>query len=167
MRLPKRKPGKYAGAETDRYLTPEKARRLEDDLKVLDSVERPKAIADLSAAKEMGDLSENAAYTEAKARLARIEGRMHSIRERLKNAVFIEKGPGSEGEAKLGATVIVRVNGKEKAYELVGAQETDPSRGRISYLSPLGAALMDRKAGESFTVDVNGKRLEGEILEVR
>lgn len=170
MQVPKRKSeeNRKYGKRGDDFLSPAAIRALQDNLQKLQDVSRPRAVTDLTRAREMGDLSENAAYTEAKGRLFGIDRRILEIKDQLKNAVVIERGPDDEGRAKLGATVVVRVNGKEKAYEITGAQEANPSAGRVSLHSPLGAALMGRKPGDTVTVRAaTGKDVAYEILEVK
>ncbi|MEY4744713.1 MAG: transcription elongation factor GreA, transcription elongation factor GreA [Candidatus Parcubacteria bacterium] len=168
MRMPKRKSEENARAnkEVDNYLSPEAIRKLKDDLRRLEDVSRPRAVTDLSRARDMGDLSENAAYSEAKGRLMGMDRRIFEIKEKLKNAVVIERG-SDDGRVAVGATVTVRVNGKEKSYEIVGSAETDPSGGRISHLSPLGTALLGRAAGDETTVkNAEGREVRYEIVEV-
>lgn len=169
MQIPKRKKEDYRkyGGDADNYLSPEAIRKLKDDLRRLEDVSRPRAVTDLSRARDMGDLSENAAYSEAKGRLMGIDRRIFEIKEKLKNAVVIERG-SEDGRVSVGATVVVRVNGKEKTYEIVGSSETDPSSGRVSHLSPLGAALKGHVAGDSVTVTAaTGKEATYEIIDVR
>lgn len=158
---------KAARPSDDRYLTVEKMKRLEDELRDLKERQRPKAVDDLSRAREMGDLSENAAYSEARSRLGRIDNRVLSIQERLKQAVIIESGPDEAGRVRVGSSVIVRVNGRDRTYEILGSQETDPARGRISYLSPLGAALVGKRAGDNVTVSGPGGDVRYDIIDVR
>lgn len=169
MQIPKRKSeeNRKYGKREDNFLSAAAIRKLQDDLRRLQDVSRPRAVEDLTRAREMGDLSENAAYSEAKGRLMGIDRRILELKDRLKNAVVIERGPDDEGRARIGATVTVRVNGKEKSYDITGAQETDPSSGRISHHSPLGAALMGKKAGDTVTVKAaTGKEVEYEIIRV-
>lgn len=169
MQVPKRKSQmfrKYGGQE-DNYLSAAAIRRLKDDLEHLSSTERPKALDDLVRAREMGDLSENAAYSEAKGRLARIDGRIFSLKERLKHAVVIESGADEDGSVRIGSTVVVRAGDTEKTYEITGSQETSPGRGRISHLSPLGALLIGKKSGDNVTLTVNGKGTTYTIVDVR
>lgn len=99
----------------------------------------------------MGDLSENAAYTAAKFYLRRINDRITSIGEKLKFAIIIEEG-SSDGVVRIGSTVTVCVNGKDATFAVLGAHETNPSKGAISYLSPVGAALLGHRAGDVVVV---------------
>ena len=129
--------------------------------------ERPQAVEDLRIALQKGDLSENAEYQDAKARLMRIDGRIFSTKEKIKNAVLIEQGPDDSGRVRLGSTVVVSVDGRQKMYSIVGPQESDPAKGRISHVSPLGAALIGHAVGETVTIETeNGAVMYG-IIEVK
>lgn len=128
---------------------------------------RDLALDDLRRTREMGDLSENAAYTEAKGRVLRINTRILEVEDTLKHAVVITPGADSRGRVKVGSTVTVEMRGKTKTYEITGAAETDPARGRISHLSPLGAALIGRNAGENTTLEIGGKKTEIKVISVQ
>lgn len=141
-------------------------RRLEEEFHEISAFQRPKAVEDLTRAREMGDLSENAAYAEAKSRLGRIDARIFSIKERLKNAVVIETGPDAVGRARVGSKVTVSVGGRERTYEILGSQETDPARGRISHSSPLGSALIGKCAGGSVIVSGPSGDVRYEIIKI-
>lgn len=158
---------KKYGRRDDDHLTVSAMRRLARDLHDLEKVQRPKAVEDLIRAREMGDLSENAAYSEAKGRLARIDGRIFSLKDRLKNAVVIEPGADASGRVRIGSTVVVSAGGARRTYEIVGSQETSPSRGRISHLSPLGSVLLGRVAGDEVIVKTQKKNVVYRIEEVR
>lgn len=149
MRLPKRRAqlNKLPDEESrSREVTPEALERLKRTLNDLEKRERPKIVEDLAHAITLGDFSENAEYQDAKARLARIDGRIFGLKERIKYAVVIKKTRA--GSVGLGSTVTVASRGKTKTYEILGPQESDPSKGKISYLSPLGASLMGHKTGD-------------------
>jgi transcription elongation factor GreA len=166
MNIPKRKKEenrRYAFTD-DCHLTARKVAALQRDLAELER-ERPQVIHDLQVAIGMGDLSENAAYSDAKGRLMRIDGRLFGIKERLKNAIVIEGG-SEDGRVCLGAHVVVVGRSVECAYELVGPQEANPSLNRLSYQSPLGTALMGKEAGETITLETPRGPLEYEIISV-
>jgi len=170
MRIPKRKSeeSRKYGSRGDDFLTGAAIRKLQAELSRLVDVSRPRAVEDLTRAREMGDLSENAAYSEAKGRLAKIDSVIFSLRERLKNAVLIEPGPGPDGKVRVGSTVTVSVNGKERTYMILGSQETNPTTGRISHVSPLGAALIGRTAGDEVRIkNAAGSEVAYRIVEVR
>lgn len=168
MQIPKRKKEQYRkyNGPGDNFYSPAALQKLKDDLRRLQEFSRPRAVTDLTKARDMGDLSENAAYSEAKGRVFGIDRRIFEIKEILKNAIVIKRGATADGRVRIGATVMVRVNGKEKTYEITGSSETAPSSGKISHGSPLGAALMGQKAGDIISIMAAGKKVEYEILGV-
>lgn len=144
-------------------MTAEKLERLKRDLRQIENIERPKTVEDLIYAREQGDLSENAEYQEAKAKLGRLDGRIFSIKERIKNAVIIEHGTDASGGIKVGSRVRLKFKGKERQFEIVGVQEADPLKGRISHRSPLGSALLGHNIGDVVAIEADGNRMEYSI----
>ncbi|OGL66612.1 hypothetical protein A2856_01975 [Candidatus Uhrbacteria bacterium RIFCSPHIGHO2_01_FULL_63_20] len=132
--------------------------RLTSELERLEKIERAAAAAEVRRAGEMGDFSENAGYQAAKAHLRRVNARILSLQERLKTAIPIPSG-ASDGTVHIGSVVEVEIAGRVTTYEILGSQESDPSRGRISYLSPLGAALMGRATGEEIIAPSGAARI--------
>lgn len=128
---------------------------LEEELKKL-IAERPEIIERIATARAFGDLSENEEYSSARNEQKFAENRILEIQEILKNATIIKNS--ARVKVALGAKVTIDFNGKEKVYDIVGSIEADPSNNKISDASPLGQALLGRKAGESF--DFNGKKVE-------
>lgn len=169
MQVPQRKSEQLrrAGQAADDFLTAEAVRRLKEELEDLEKKQRPHALEDLTRAREMGDLSENAAYTEAKGRVARIDGRRYAIEDKLKRAVVIEPGTDVSGQIRLGSTVVIETDGQRRTYQIVGAQEAAPNAGRISHVSPLGAALLNLKAGETAIVKAPNREIRHLIIEVK
>lgn len=134
------------------YITLEKKGELENELKDLVTVKR-KEIADaLEYAKSLGDLSENAEYHQAREDQARLEDRIAEVEYILKNAEVAQKH--NTGMVEVGSVVHVKKSGstKEIVYTLVGSEEADIPEGKVSNESPLGGALMGKKAGESATI---------------
>ncbi|MCC7357179.1 transcription elongation factor GreA [Candidatus Uhrbacteria bacterium] len=168
MQVPKRRAQllKIHEPEAVTYLTQDGIRRLQDTIEDLEKRQKPLIIEDLSAALAKGDLSENAEYSDAKARLGRIEGRIFSLKQRLKNVVEIQHGASHDGRVQIGSLVTVLVNGKERKYTIVGTQETQPAAGRISHQSPLGRALLDTKIGDKVSVEAPEQTIEYIILGV-
>ena len=116
------------------------------------SVRRPEVIARIKAAKELGDLKENADYTAAREEQSFLEGRIASIEATLRTAQVIEVRV-DEDRATLGSTVAVEdSDGLPATYTIVGSTEADPATGRISNVSPVGKALMGARAGDEVTV---------------
>jgi transcription elongation factor GreA len=167
MRIPQRRSQKFQIREENDYLiTPDKLARLKRELEDLEKNQRPKIVEDLVFAREQGDLSENAEYQDAKAKLGRIDSRIFSLKERIKNAQVIEYGSDSSGKVRIGSTVTVMSNDKTRTYQIVGTQESDPSRGMISYRSPLGEALLGHAVGETVVLNRDGQSLAYRITEV-
>jgi len=146
------------------YLTPEGAKKLAAELNQLASVERPRVVQEVADAAAQGDRSENAEYTYGKKKLREIDRRIRFLSKRLDDAVVVKQEEGAHPEVRFGARVeVVDENEKRSSYLIVGPDEASPSDGRISFLSPLGKALMKRKVGDVVTV----QRPAGEVdLEV-
>ncbi|HBL39495.1 TPA: transcription elongation factor GreA [Candidatus Uhrbacteria bacterium] len=154
MQVPKRRGEEEARRKRvhDDYVTPEKIVAMERQLERLKKTERPAAIAETQRLAEMGDFSENVGYQISKANLRRINGKIMTLEERLKTAILIERGASADGVVRIGSTVAVVVDGIQKSYEILGSSETDPTRDRISHLSPLGRALLGHRAGDEVTL---------------
>lgn len=135
-----------------RELTPEALERLKRTLHTLEKVERPKIVVDLSHALTLGDFSENAEYQDAKHRLSRIDGRIFGLKDRIRLAIVIDKESQHPGIVGVGSTVTVKANDKESVWRILGTQESNPLRGQISYLSPIGSALLHHKVGDNVEV---------------
>jgi transcription elongation factor GreA len=139
-------------------MTSEGLRSLEDELKQLKSVERPAIIKAIAAAREHGDLSENAEYTSARERQGFIEGRIAEIEDIISRAEVIDLAKLSGKTVKFGATVrLADEDTEEKVkYQIVGPYEADLAKGRISVTSPIGRALIGKSVGD--TVEVQTPR---------
>jgi transcription elongation factor GreA len=132
-------------------LTAEGAERLRAELAELTGVKRPEVIARIRAAKELGDLKENADYSSAREEQSFLEGRVQSIEARLREAVIAVVPPAGAG-ADLGSRITVEIDGTTDIYTLVGTAEADPSSGRLSVASPVGRALLKSVAGDEIAV---------------
>lgn len=149
MRLPTRKKElEKRYDEPDFAITEAKAQAMKRELQRLISSARPEAVLEVQRTGEMGDFSENAGYQIAKATLRRINAKITVLEDRLARAVII---PGSRttGFVALGSRVTVMHEKQEQTFHIVGAQEANPSAGRISHRSPLGQALLGKKVGDS------------------
>jgi len=136
--------------------TKEGYQRILDEKQVLIH-QRPKAVAQLSEARNMGDLSENGYYKAARARLSQIDGRLRHLEKLLLLGKIIEKQ--HDGSVGLGNTVRISDGTNTTEYTVVGGHESNPAHQTISYLSPLGKALMHKKNGDEITVlTPNGER---------
>lgn len=134
------------------YITAEGARRLQDELAELRSKERPKVVQEVSEAAAQGDRSENAEYIYGKKRLREIDRRMHYLTKRLESAVVVSPEERPDGRIFFGATILVEdEDGETSTYSIVGEDETDPKTGRISWRSPIGRCLLNKKEGDTVT----------------
>ena len=136
-------------------LTEEGYQQLQKKLDELKFVKRPEITERIKVARDFGDLSENAEYDAAKNEQAIIEGEIQEIEEKLKHAVII-KDSAKKGVVSLGSKVDILDEESQElmTYEIVGTTEADVEMGRISNESPIGNALLGRKAGETLTVNV-------------
>lgn len=135
------------------YLTQDGLDKLHSELKELKTVRRKEIAHRIQEAKELGDLSENAEYTEAKTEQGFIEGRIIEIENILKNALVIENNK-SNTEVHIGSTIEVEYQGKIIKYTIVGYNEANPAAGLISNESPIGQALLGHKMGDNVDVSL-------------
>lgn len=149
------------------FLTPEGRQKLEEELELLVTVKRRQVAANLRSAREGGDLSENAGYEESKREQAFIEGRIQQLTSILANAqVLLPKD--RRDVVSLGARVSVAQEGCDpETYQIVGEVESDPSAGRISHESPLGAALLGREVGDRVEVNTPDGVLYFDIVAIQ
>jgi transcription elongation factor GreA len=151
-------------------LTTTGADLLRQELHRLKTVERPNAITAIAEARTHGDLSENAEYDAAKERQSFIEGRIKEIEAKLANAQVIDpKGVDADGRCVFGATVDLEEakGGESVTYQIVGDDEADLKKGKISISSPIARALIGKYAGEEVEVQTPGGVRKYEVLEVR
>jgi transcription elongation factor GreB len=152
---------------TPNYITPAGAKRLERELDGLVRVERPKVVDEVAQAAAQGDRSENAEYKYGKLRLREIDRRIRFLEKRLAAAVVVEPSEAERDCVFFGARVLVEdEDGARRRYQIVGEDESEPARGRISWRSPLGRSLLRRKAGERVRVRRPAGDLELVILEI-
>ena len=152
MQIPKRRAQLLRGNDDKDdvlFMTAEGIEHLKRQLKDLEG-QLPQAVEAMSFALSLGDFSENAEYQDAKHKLARLHSRIFSIKDRLRRVRPITKS--SSGTIQLGSTVTLSTNSKEKMYQLVTPHEANPSRGKISTQSPLGAALIGKRINEEVSI---------------
>ena len=153
--------------EEKQYLTKEKYEELKKELDFLKTISRKEIAEKLEFAKSLGDLSENAEYQEARQDQAQTEDRILTIESILSNAEIIHKRKGDC--VRVGSIVIIKKKGKKDKheYQIVGSEEADMSSGKISNLSPIGAALVGKSKGEKAIYSTPKGDVECEILEVK
>lgn len=138
------------------YLTQEGYTKLKEELEYLKTIARKEVIERIATAKELGDLKENAEYAEAKDDQGRIESKILELEETVKNAVIVDedKKKGKSAQVTIGSTVRVKCNGAQCDFKIVGPEEADPGLSKISYESPIGRVLLNKKVGDSAFVSV-------------
>src|SRR2546429_1339205 len=119
-------------------LTRDGLRQLEEELDQLVRVRRGEVAERIRQARDFGDISENAEYTEAKNEQGLVEGRIQTLEAMVRNAVLIEDAPREPGVVGVGANVTVDAGDGEERYDIVGAAEADPLKGRLSTEGPRG-----------------------------
>lgn len=151
---------------SDEYLSKEKYKELEDELEHIKTVRRKEIAESLEYARSLGDLKENAEYHEARDMQAAVEDRVLKIEEILKSAKIVtSKKSDTVG---LGATVVIQKKGdkEKKEYKIVGSEEADIHERKISHISPLGEAMMDKKKGDEFSLNTPSGKVEYKIVSV-
>ena len=138
---------------------------LKSELDELKNNKRPKLVERLSNARSEGDLSENSDYQNARDELEFLDGRISELEDVVKNAVVADTNNGS-GTVAVGTKVTLKVNGNKHVYHIVGEWEADPLNKKISYESPLGQALCDKKVGEKVEVKAPAGKVTYEILSI-
>jgi len=150
------------------YMTPGGARKLREELKRLLDVDRPEMVRTVSWAASNGDRSENGDYIYGKKRLREIDRRIRFLQKRLDSAVVVDPVQQSGKKVLFGATVEVRDEEERiRRYQIVGVDETEVSRGRVSWISPIAKALLNHEVGESVVFHSPKGDEELEILQVR
>ena len=146
------------------YLSPEGLERLQAELDEL-LAQRPDVIRRIATAREHGDLKENAEYHAAREEQGFLEGRIRQLEAKLKIAVVV--APTERGAyVELGSRVRVEVDGEETTMQIVSSAEANSREGRISSISPVGAALMGRKVGDAVTIVTPGGEIRYAVLEI-
>lgn len=150
---------------TKQFVTAEGLEKLTAELHRLKTEKRKELANRIQDAKELGDLSENAEYQEAKNEQSFVEGRIAEIENTLKNVEIINHT--NSGIVQIGSTLTVRMLGAEQTYTIVGSNEADPPEGRISNASPLGQAFLGRKVGDVTKVVTPRGDVEATIKKIR
>ncbi len=142
--------------------------KLEEEIKHLKTVERPKVIEEIAVARSYGDLSENAEYDAAKEKQSFIEGRIKEIDDKLARAQVIDISEIKTDKVVFGAKVELADtdSGDKKNYAIVGADEADIKQGLLSIDSPVARQLLGKKEGDVVTIRIPKGVVEYEILSV-
>ena len=150
-------------------LTPEGLRRIEDELRELQTVRRQEVAENIRQAKDLGDVAENPEYETAKTEQAFLEGRISDLKAMLSGAIVVDASDVPADQVGVGSAVMVRDldSGEEWEFSLVGSYEADPVNDRISYESPIGEALMGRRVGDVVEASVPAGKVQYEIVGIR
>ena len=129
-------------------------RALKEELDYLKNTKRNEVKENLALARSFGDLSENSEYDEAKNEQSKVESRISELEQIILHTVVVEESALDHSTIHLGSTVVIveMATGKEKKYAIVGSNEANPLEGRISDRSPIGSAILGKKAGEEVSV---------------
>ncbi|OGD62797.1 hypothetical protein A2215_02095 [Candidatus Berkelbacteria bacterium RIFOXYA2_FULL_43_10] len=147
------------------YISAEGLERIKAELREVEQVKLPDIAVKIAEAKDLGDLSENAEYHEAKEQQSFLFGKAQELRYKIKNARVIDKNCSTE-IVSVGCTVDVESGGEKMTFELVGSDEADPIAGKISLESPIGSALVGSKPGEVVSVSTPAGESEYKIVKI-
>lgn len=148
------------------YLTKKGFEDLQKEYDEILNKRRPEVVQRLSAAREMGDLSENAEYTAAREELAFIDGRIEELEDLLKQAELIHDGHHKTHGVDLGSQVVIKIGDKKETFTVVGEWEADPTQKKISHESPLGKALLGKTVGDEIEVEAPAGKMIYKIVSI-
>ena len=149
------------------YVSPAGYARLKAELKSLVEVERPEVVRTVSWAAKNGYRSENGDYIYGKRRLREIDRRVRFLIKRLQAAEVVDAAGRDSDQVFFGATARIRTATEERTVTIVGVDETDTAKGRISWVSPMAKALLKARAGDTVALKTPGGTQRVQILEVR
>ncbi|MBT4209926.1 MAG: transcription elongation factor GreA [Candidatus Komeilibacteria bacterium] len=150
----------------NKVLTEEGLNKLKEELEILKTKKRPEVSERIKSAKELGDLSENAEYQEAKEEQSFVEGRILELEHLVKTSLVAEKMK-DDGKVQVGRQVKIDKEGQILDFTIVGSTEADPVQGKISLESPFGEALMGKTIGDEVEVDLPSGKTKCKILEIQ
>lgn len=149
-----------------KLVTQEGYKKLKDELEHRKTTVRQEIAQAIKEAKEQGDLSENAEYSEAKRQQTENETRIAQLEVMIKEAQIVEHDKTSD-VVEIGSSVDVKFNGSEITFHIVGSNEADPAGNKISNESPIGKAFMGKKKGDSVDVETPGGVVKYSIVDVK
>ena len=149
-------------------VTPQGLEKLQKELVYLTEVRRKEVADRIRQAREFGDISENSEYDEAKNEQGLLERRIGELQRRIRNVKVVDPSETEQDAVDLGTRVTLRVvgNGWERTFQIVGANESDPTSGKLSHASPVGKAVLKKKVGEKVMVSTPRGATEYEIVNV-
>ena len=155
-------------SENKNLMTAEGKAKLQEKLDYYLTVKRPEIAKRIQAARELGDLSENAEYDEAKRDQAEMEVEIAKMQKQLEEAVVIDDTMLPNDEVRVGSKIRVKdMQTKEEfIFDIIGSSEADPLNGKISNLSPIGSALLKKKKGATIKINTPGGVLSYKLMEI-
>lgn len=156
-------------SDNKEFMTKYGYEKVSKEQEFLRNIERPKTVVELDYARSLGDLKENAEYHAAKDRLAFIDSRMGELSDLLGRAEIVDPSSFPHQKVSFGSTVVLLnlETDEESQYTIVGGPESEPSRGWISYASPLAKQLIGKQQGDEITTMFGGKRVDLEVVSVK
>jgi len=152
--------------QTADYITEEKRKALEIELKELKGPKRKEILESLAYAKSLGDLSENAEYHQTREDQGKLEERIQKIEQILQSSQVVSGGGGEVIEIGSKVVVVKDREKREKKYQIVGSEEADMTQGKISNKSPFGQALLGRKKGDDISFKTPSGAVNYKIINV-
>jgi transcription elongation factor GreA len=149
-----------------KFITTNGLEKLKEELSYLKTGKRQEISKRIQAAKELGDLSENAEYSEAKEQQALSEAKISELEETLKNIEMIDDRHSKSNVIQIGSTMKVKNGGTERVFTIVGSSEADPIEGKISNESPLAMSFLGHKVGEKVEVETPKGKTNYLILDI-
>ena len=154
-------------AEKVNYITPDGFRKLQEEFNKLFHDERPKLVETVAWAAGNGDRSENGDYIYGKRRLREIDKRLLFLRDRIEAAKIVNPKEVQSDKVVFGATVKIEdEEGQIKTYQIVGEDELEPGKNKVSWKSPMAKALLGKKVGDEVEIQRPSGALIAEILEI-
>jgi transcription elongation factor GreA len=164
MQIPSRRGERNNLKKNDYHYTEEMIAKFKRELVDLEKTQLPRAAAEVQRTGAFGDFSENAEYQYAKAGLRRILDKISTLRRQINNAIPISKMKSDQ--VSVGSTISLATAEKKMIYQIVGSAETDPKKGRISYLSDLGQALLGKKENDTVQIKTQAGQVSYTILKI-
>ncbi len=147
-----------------RHLTPEGLEKIKKELEYLEKIKRKEVSERIRQAASQGDLKENAGYDAAKEEQGFVEGRIKELKEIIAQAKLIEKKESNK--VQIGSIVSLNSSEGEEKFQVVGPEEADILNGKISFKSPLGEAILNKKRGDTIKINTPGGKKEYTIIEI-
>ena len=155
-------------SENKNMITAEGLAKLQKKLDEYLTVKRPEIAKRIQAARELGDLSENAEYDEAKRDQAEMEVEIAKMQKQIEEAVVIDESELPNDEVRIGSKIRIKdMQTKEEfIFDIIGSSEADPMNGKISNLSPIGSALLKKKKGATIKINTPNGVLSYKLMEI-